>query len=59
MDLFEEFISIAESKLETKGVWKEEPVDLMTSSPHLIFLMKTLSRKTNRTGRNSKQYRTI
>lgn len=38
MDLFDEFISIAESKLETRGVWKEEPVDLMTffTSPDFL-----------------------
>ncbi|NMA67962.1 MAG: hypothetical protein GX958_00880 [Desulfitobacterium sp.] len=38
MDLFSEFINIAESKLETQGIWKEEPVDLMTffTSPDFL-----------------------
>ena len=38
MDLFDEFINIAESKLETQGVWKEKPVDLMTFFTSSDFL---------------------
>lgn len=38
MDLLEEFISIAESKIDAGGVWKEEPVDFMTffTSPNFL-----------------------
>ena len=38
MDLLQEFISLAESKLETREIWREKPVDLMTffTSPNFL-----------------------
>lgn len=38
MSLLDDFINIAESKLETGGTWREEPVDLMTffTSPNFL-----------------------
>lgn len=38
MDLLQEFIKLAESKMETEGIWKEEPVDLLTffTSPDFL-----------------------
>ena len=38
MDLLQEFIKLAESKIETEGIWKEEPVDLLTffTSPDFL-----------------------
>lgn len=38
MSLLDDFINIAESKLETGGTWREEPVDLMTffTSPDFL-----------------------